>query len=361
MMKRLTLNERTKIVQFYFENNRSIISTQRAYRRHFNVKNAPAEMTIRNIIARFQQQGTVSDLPRSGRPRSVFTNANIQRVEESVLEEPGTSTRRRSSQLELSRTSLRRISRHLLLLFPYKIQLVQDLHLDDYKSRLNFSIRFQQLVKEEDDFLDRLIMSDQADFHLDGIINKENCIFWGAVNPTAIRDYQLHPIKCTVWCGLTSDCVIGPFFFKNDDGNNAAIVTVERYKNMIENFLRPAVEDKPDMWFQQDENASHTAEPTMEILREIFSGRLISKQGAIEFPERSPDLTATDFFLWGYLKGKVYRNKPRTIQQLQENIRTEIHGLSRQTLRTVMENILQRMKLCQTENGRYLRDVIFHG
>ncbi|KAL2732536.1 uncharacterized protein V1477_014777 [Vespula maculifrons] len=225
MMKRLTLNERTKIVQFYFENNRSIISTQRAYRRHFNVKNAPAEMTIRNIIARFQQQGTVSDLPRSGRPRSVFTNANIQRVEESVLEEPGTSTRRRSSQLELSRTSLRRISRHLLLLFPYKIQLVQDLHLDDYKSRLNFSIRFQQLVKEEDDFLNRLIMSDQADFHLDGIINKENCVFWGAVNPTAIRDYQLHPIKCTVWCGLTSDCVIGPFFFENDDGNNAAIVT----------------------------------------------------------------------------------------------------------------------------------------
>ena len=33
-----------------------------------------------------------------------------------------------------------------------------------------------------------------------------------------------------------------------------------------------------------------------------------------------PDLTPSDCFLWGYLKGRVYRNKPRTIDALKANI-----------------------------------------
>ena len=43
------------------------------------------------------------------------------------------------------------------------------------------------------------------------------------------------------------------------------------------------------------------------------------------------DLTAADFFLWGLLKGKVYKNTPRTIEQLKDAIRQEIK-LSMSTL-----------------------------
>ena len=40
----------------------------------------------------------------------------------------------------------------------------------------------------------------------------------------------------------------------------------------------------------------------------------------LNWPPRSPDLTAPDFFLWGYLKGKVNANMPRTIQEFKANI-----------------------------------------
>ncbi|KOC58979.1 hypothetical protein WH47_10772 [Habropoda laboriosa] len=57
---------------------------------------------IRCLVQRFQQQGGVCDLPRSGRPHSVRNDANNQRVEESIEENPETSTRRRSAELGIA-------------------------------------------------------------------------------------------------------------------------------------------------------------------------------------------------------------------------------------------------------------------
>ena len=109
-----------------------------------------------------------------------------------------------------------------------------------------------------------------------------------------------------------------------------------------------------------DMATAHTARATMELLRNIFGERIISKNSDFAWPPRSPDLTAPDYFLWGYLKGLVYVNKPQTIQQLKQNIHAEIRNLEPETLRSVMENALERANICQQENGHHLQDVIFH-
>ena len=44
------------------------------------------------------------------------------------------------------------------------------------------------------------------------------------------------------------------------------------------------------------------------------------------------DLTPVDFFLCGLLKGKVYKNAPRTIEQLKDAIRQEIQAVNFDTL-----------------------------
>ena len=104
---------------------------------------------------------------------------------------------------------------------------------------------------------------------------------------------------------------------------------------------------------------AHTARATMQLLTEMFQDRIISRNSDFEWPPRSPDLTASDFWLWGYLKDKVYVNKPRTIQELKSNIRQEILSVPPQMLRSVMENSLKRAQVCEAENGGYLRDIIF--
>ena len=70
-------------------------------------------------------------------------------------------------------------------------------------------------------------------------------------------------------------------------------------------------------------------------------------------PPWFPDLTALDFFLWGYSKERVYMNKPQTIQRLKDNIRVEIGNLQPETLCVVTENILERARLCQRKIGRW--------
>ena len=48
--------------------------------------------------------------------------------------------------------------------------------------------------------------------------------------------------------------------------------------------------------------------------------KVFSRQNYLKkiWPPRSPDLTSADFFLWGLLKGTVYKNTPRTIEQLKD-------------------------------------------
>jgi hypothetical protein len=64
---------------------------------------------IWKLTQRFEETGYLMNLPHTGRPRSAHKEENIERFRASI-EEPQTSTRRRSRELGLSQTFLRRIS-----------------------------------------------------------------------------------------------------------------------------------------------------------------------------------------------------------------------------------------------------------
>ena len=66
-MNKYSVEERTQIVKLFYQNQGSIILIQRAYRRHFQVRDGPSDNTIRNIVRRFEPQGKIRDLPRAGR------------------------------------------------------------------------------------------------------------------------------------------------------------------------------------------------------------------------------------------------------------------------------------------------------
>jgi len=94
-------------------------------------------------------------------------------------------------------------------------------------------------------------------------------------------------------------------------------VTSDRYCDMLQNFLRPKLDElEEEVWFQQDGATAHTSRRSLSILREMFPGHLISLRGDIGWPVRSPDLSSCDFFLWGYLKAMVYARRPGTIEHL---------------------------------------------
>lgn len=118
--------------------------------------------------------------------------------------------------------------------------------------------------------------------------------------------------------------------------------------------------DVDDVYFQQDGATCHTAGETMALLRDKFPGRVISRNGDFNWPPRSCDLTPLDFFLWGYVKDKVYANAPPTIHALKENIRAVIREIQPQLCENVMKNFIKRMTICRQSRGGHLADIIFH-
>ena len=74
---------------------------------------------------------------------------------------------------------------------------------------------------------------------------------------------------------------------------------------------------------------------------------------------RSPNLTVLDFFLWGYLKSKVYASKPKTIDELKCNIRAKIAAITPEMLANVMQNARKRAAFCVLNGGGHLIDVVF--
>jgi len=97
----------------------------------------------------------------------------------------------------------------------------------------------------------------------------------------------------------------------------------------------------------------------MNVIREMFPGRLISRFGDMHWPPRSPDLTVCDFFLWGYLKSRVYESKPRTLDELKDAIKTEIALIDENLLQRVHLNLLDRLSSCYEQDGRHMLDVLF--
>ena len=75
---------------------------------------------------------------------------------------------------------------------------------------------------------------------------------------------------------------------------------------MINEFLSPNLPpNNRTLWFQQDGATAHMTVISIAALRHLFPQQVISHFGDMPWPPRSPDLTAPDFFLWGYLKNKV--------------------------------------------------------
>ncbi|GFT66390.1 hypothetical protein TNCV_3208341 [Trichonephila clavipes] len=92
------------------------------------------------------------------------------------------------------------------------------------------------------------------------------------------------------------------------------------------NFFIPEVNnhDVQELWFQQDGATCHTARATIDLLKDTFGDRLISRFGPVNWPPRSCDLTPLDYFLWGYVKSLVYADKPQTLDHSEDNIRRVI-------------------------------------
>jgi hypothetical protein len=116
------------------------------------------------------------------------------------------------------------------------MQMVHALNSGDYAMRVGFCEHMLQLFEDVPQLIDNLWMSVEAHFHLSGYVNKHNFRYWAAANPQQHRERPLHSAKVTVWCAISSNGVIGPYFFENDDGHAVTVTFICCKTSSFQNF-----------------------------------------------------------------------------------------------------------------------------
>ncbi|KYN15063.1 hypothetical protein ALC57_12726 [Trachymyrmex cornetzi] len=126
------------------------------------------------------------------------------------------------------------------------------------------------------------------------------------------------------------------------------------YEQLLRNQIIPRIRkiagnNNDDTWFQQDGAAAHYGRHVRAYLDTQFLHRWIRKRGEIEWPARSPDLTPLDYFLWGYLKSKVYA-QPQNLDELRNRIMQEAALIDRVMIHNVT-HFYNRIAFCQEAQG----------
>ena len=299
--------ERIEIVKLMIKLESASLVRRELTRRKWN--QVPSEKTCRSLLTKFETTGSIADMPRSGRPRDAASDSNVEYAQ-AIINNDGNfhSCSEVAYELNISRGSAHKILRHELGLKPFKLQLHQKLSEEDMAARV-VACQAILLKHEEHSILDHLITSDEATFHLNGVVNRHNCRIWAEEKPPLLLKKEHSSPKVNVWIGFDCDYVYGPYFFP---GNT---VNAEDYLTMLRTFFFPLLLRRRGQmttsWFQQDGAPPHWALAVRKELTSHFGSRWIGRGGPLTWPARSPDLAPPDFFYWGFIKNKVYKRQKR--------------------------------------------------
>uniref|UniRef100_A0A8D9AAQ2 Histone-lysine N-methyltransferase SETMAR n=1 Tax=Cacopsylla melanoneura TaxID=428564 RepID=A0A8D9AAQ2_9HEMI len=310
---------------------------------------------VTRLVKKFKTTFSVKDAPRSGRP-SVDENVELDILLD-IQETPRQSIRDLSKEHDVSYNKVQKLLK-VNKFHPYKVQLIHALNEDDPDRRVQFCDQMLGMIQENNNIVEQICFSDESTFFLNGSLHRHNCRYWSTENNHVTRvNHTQYPVKINVWAGILGDHIVGPFFIEENLTGNLYLELLEQtiIPNIIEIVGNNAEEFDPI--FQQDGAPPHFARQVRDFLNIQFR-MWIGRRGHIEWPPRSPDLTPLDFFLWGYLKSKVYETPPNDIQDLKNRITNACRTITPGMLRNVRQEFVNRLHICREQAGSQFEQLL---
>jgi len=120
----------------------------------------------------------------------------------------------------------------------------------------------------------------------------------------------------------------GPFFFKEPT------ISAKVHLDMMELYVAPQLEEfQPWIIFQQDGAPPYWGSYVRRFLDAAFPNMWIGRDGPTPWPPRSLDITLLDFFLWRYVKDKVF---PKPVPDI-----TNLKARKTDAFATITEHMLE--------------------
>ena len=114
---------------------------------------------------------------------------------------------------------------------------------------------------------------------------------------------------------MSAQCSIGPICIEGT-------ITADKYRRVLEHEFVPGARRCRMLrkyWFMQDGARPHRTAEVFHFLQATFRNRIVALGTLaltghdVEWPPYSPDLNPSDFFLWDYLKDRVFKDVPATL------------------------------------------------
>jgi len=319
---------------------------KRAFRTKWKNNKAPSAQSINSAVAAFEKlslSASTQENPRSLSQKRIDTkNALISIMEK----EPTVSIRKAASATKSSIGLCHTILRQDLMLFPYKYHTFQKLYAGDAEKRVEFAKWF---LKKPLNAHEWLIATDEAWFTLTEKPNRQNNRYWAVEPPDNGIEVPLHDKKFMVWLAISATKCYGVYVFDET-------VNKDNYLEMLKDFFWPKhlrTESYKKYYFLQDGAPSHTSNQVQEWLSSKFGTKFIDKS---QWPAHSPDLNPCDYFLWGYLKSRVYNPIPKDLTELRSNLEREVKNLSKNVLKSTFLNFKKRLNLVISANGGHFEN-----
>ena len=128
------------------------------------------------------------------------------------------------------------------------------------------------------------------------------------------------------------------------------------YKHLLQElYVAPQLEEfQPWIIFQQDGAPPHWGSHVRWFLDAPFPNRWIGRDGPTPWPPRSPDITPLDFFLWGYVKDKVFLTQVPDIPNLKARITDAFATITEDMLGNTWRETDYRLDVLRATKGAHV-------
>ena len=313
-----------------------------------------------SFVKRTIKRGSVQDLPRSGRPRSTRTEANIRETRQRHLHKQNPGQRATAGKLNISKSSVQRILKEDLKLIPYHKVRTSRITETHAASRLHSAKLL--LKKYAIDYRyqryqwDRMVITDFSGKI--GVRQKNN----SKNNIVYVIDRQSIPSELLyapeerfergfmLWGGLTSKGLIpaAPLFLDEflDEyewrKGETKTMNGSRYIDLLRNVAIPAIEPlfpNDDYIFQDDTSRIHRTPAVIKFVEENIPERIDVNDQAAKMDDVWPIEN-----LWSIIRQELNKYQFDSLDDVKEKIIDIWENFSEEKCMKMIKSIPKRLK-----------------
>ena len=307
---------------------------------------------VYKAVKRFRETESCAPRIRSTPEKPIRTKELIKKVRERLRRNPSRSARKLAKDTSVSVSTMQRLLKDDLHVYPYKFTKRQLLSNATKKKRLDRAkVLIKRLVVGT---RPQVLWTDEKLFTVQAIHNHQNDRIWipnkdmVPVERCSLFRRQ-KPFSVMVWAGVTSTGLKTPLIFI-DEGVK---INQTIYRRMLEEKVIPWVQEtvgEEGITLQQDGATSHTAKAVQHWCKTNFKGFWEKEV----WPPSSPDLNPMDFGIWSILEQKACSTSHPNIETLKRKLKASWEEIDPEVVCATCAQILPRLRRLVKNKGGYI-------